>query len=205
MIKPLFVFVGLVFCSLVSVFSLLFWSKWWKVLVTDESAGPVGHLHWGFWYLGSLDSVSPLIELLGLLFRVVWTELDLWHLLFQLVWSSGEEVLVDGSGKLWLVWSMPQWLKSAGVHGSTAATRPGIRWNAIILVNGSGGQNPGRDTVPLVGRSLTYSGFLSWACLANVFWWGPSHWVMNSLWHHVLGKGSPGLESREVWKWWFKP
>lgn len=54
----MFVFVGLVFHSLVFASSLLFWPKWLRVLVAVESSGLVSYLPQGLGGLGCLDSVS---------------------------------------------------------------------------------------------------------------------------------------------------
>lgn len=62
MLVPLFVFVGLVFCSLVSVFCMVFWPKWLRVLVTSKSSGPVMYLPWGFGYHGCLGLAWPLVK-----------------------------------------------------------------------------------------------------------------------------------------------
>lgn len=42
------------FCSLVSVYFMLFWPKWPNILVTSESEGPVGCFCWGFGGLQNL-------------------------------------------------------------------------------------------------------------------------------------------------------
>lgn len=52
----MFVFAGFVLLSLVSV-PLLFWNGWSRVLMIDESFGPVAYLCWGFGSLMSLDLV----------------------------------------------------------------------------------------------------------------------------------------------------
>lgn len=57
MLILVFAFVGWVLYSLVYVPSLVFWPKWPRVLVIDESSGPLECLCWGFGYLGSLDLV----------------------------------------------------------------------------------------------------------------------------------------------------
>lgn len=57
-----FFFVGLVFCSFVSISFLVFWLKWPRVLVTGKSSDPVGCLHWCLLGLGCLELAWPLVK-----------------------------------------------------------------------------------------------------------------------------------------------
>lgn len=71
------------FCSLVSVTSLVLWPKWPGVLVSSESLGPVGYLCWVF-----SQRARPLgfeMPTLSLLFQV-----PMWPLGFGVpAWSLG--------------------------------------------------------------------------------------------------------------------
>lgn len=72
------------------------------------------------------------------------------------------------------------------------AAGPGQNWDSFVLGKGHWGQNPGRGTVPLTGRSLTSSGLcgmgLFGRCLLGS--WRTQQWGQGLTGTHELGKWS---------------
>lgn len=192
----MFVFVGWVFYSLVSVSFLIFRSKRPRILVTSESSGPGRCLCWALWDLRSLDwaclwSRWSLLRSLDLTWPPVKPESS--SVVLRTSLASGRAsgaILSTGVDCVWALWSLlkfwgrfTHWL----VRTLVAELVVCILVSEVCWVRGRTQNQKGQGKHEmawawgrvtgnkiqykvLAGESLTVLACVAWACLAEVFW-----------------------------------